>query len=99
MFFKQYNLFTSMLAVLLVYVGSGLLAIGQSALLNKFKARESIQLVFTTLQLVITTFPLHLVYSSLVQSRGSKDQAYLHTTLLEPHSSSFEIDHAGSYVL
>ena len=52
MVFEHYNLLTSMITALIVYGLHSLLAVSQSAFLNKFKACECIQLVFTTSQLV-----------------------------------------------
>jgi hypothetical protein len=63
MFFKQYNLFMSMIAVIVVYGWRSLFVISQSAYLNDFKAHECGQLVFTTSQREITTFPLGYEHS------------------------------------
>jgi hypothetical protein len=53
-------MFTSMIAVLLVYDWRSLFAISQSGFLNEFKACECIQLIFTTSQLVIYHLPTRL---------------------------------------
>jgi hypothetical protein len=50
--FEHYNLFTITIAVPLLYGLCSFLAISQLAFLNEVKARECIQLVFTTSQLV-----------------------------------------------
>ena len=53
-----FNTIICLQAVLYVFYSLHLLAISQSAFLNEFKARECIQLVFTTSQLVNSHLPL-----------------------------------------
>ena len=54
----EHNLFTGMIAKLLVYGLLSLLAISQLAFLNEFIACECIQLLFMTSQLANSHLPL-----------------------------------------